>query len=34
MLGFIEKSFIGLLSAGTIGSFGESLAFNSNRPIK
>ena len=26
--------FIGLLRASAIGSFGESLAFNSKRPIK
>ena len=34
MLGFIEKSFIGLLNACTIGSFGELLAPNSNGLIK
>ena len=34
MLGFIEKLFIGLLSAYTIRDFGELLAPNSNGPIK
>ena len=34
MLGFIEKLFTGLLSDCTIGRFGDSLAFNSNGPIK
>ena len=33
MFGFIKKN-TGLLSACTIGSFGESLAFNSKGPIK
>ena len=34
MFGFIKKMFIGLLSAWTTGEFGESLVFDSKRPIK
>ena len=33
MFGFIKKMFIGLLSAFTIGRFGEPLVFSSEGPI-
>ena len=34
MFGFIKKTFIGSLSASTIGSFSESLMSNFKGPIK
>ena len=34
MFGFIQTIFIGLLSARTIGRFGESLGFKFKEPIK
>ena len=34
MFQFIKKKFIGLLSACTIGSFGDSLSFNSKGTIE